>query len=186
MATQSALNEYNGVNVSVLQETVDAMKRDAVLGKCVFRARNRWDGGTRNSTVLLDYHAARQEMVHKKSFKLFSDEPAMLAGTDEAPNPVENLLHALAGCVTTTIVAQAASRGIHIESLESYLEGDLDMRGFFALDPDVPKGFTEIRVRFRVVTDPKNLEALREMAEFSPVLNTITKGARVNVAVESA
>jgi uncharacterized OsmC-like protein len=64
------------------------------------------------------------------------------------------------------------------------LEGDIDLRGFFGMAPDVPKGFTNIRVKFRVKTDPANFERLRQLADFSPVYNTITKGARVDISLE--
>jgi uncharacterized OsmC-like protein len=55
------------------------------------------------------------------------------SGEDQAPNPVEHLLNALAGCLTTAMVAHAAVRGIHIEELESEIEGDLDLRGYLGL-----------------------------------------------------
>ena len=95
-----------------------------------------------------------------------------------------SLLNALAGCVTTAMVAHAAVRGIHIEELESELEGDIDLRGFLGLAKDVPKGYTDIRVRFKAKADVKNLERLRRLTEFSPVLNTITSGAHVDVQVD--
>jgi len=82
-------------------------------------------------------------------------------------------------------VAHAAVRGIEVEELESELEGDLDMRGFFGLEENVPKGFSEIRVKFKAKADPANLSRLKELANYSPVLNTITKGARVKVEVEA-
>ena len=44
---------------------------------------------------------------------------------------VEHLLHALASCVTMRMVAHAAVRGIEIQELESELEGDIDLSGFF-------------------------------------------------------
>ena len=78
-----------------------------------------------------------------------ADEPPILAGKDEAANPVEHLLHALASCVTTSIVAHAAVRGIEIEEIEAELEGDIDLNGFLGLDPDVPKGYSAIRVTYR-------------------------------------
>jgi len=81
------------------------------------------------------------------------------------------------------MVAHAAVRGIHIEKLESELEGDIDLRGFLGLDESVPKGYTAIRLRFRVRTDAENLEQLRQLAAFSPVLNTITNGSRVDIEV---
>ena len=123
-------------------------------------------------------------MAHNQQFELHADEPPILAGEDQGANPVEHLLNALASCVTTSIVAHAAVRGIHIEELESELEGDIDLRGFLGLDPNVPKGYTNIRVKFKVKTDAENLERLKRLAEFSPVYNTITHGAKVDIDVQ--
>jgi hypothetical protein len=36
-------------------------------------------------------------------------EPAILLGTDTGPNPAEFLLHALAACLTTSIVCSSRS-----------------------------------------------------------------------------
>ncbi len=98
---------------------------------------------------------------------------------------MEHLLNALAACVTTSMVAHAAVRGIRIEELESELEGDLDLRGFLGLSNDVPKGFTNIRVNFKVKADVDNMERLKRLTAYSPVLNTITRGANVEVRVEA-
>jgi uncharacterized OsmC-like protein len=68
--------------------------------------------------------------------------------------------------------------------LESTLEGDIDLRGFLGLDLNVPKGYTEIRAKFRVKAKPEDLDRIRELAKFSPVYNTITRGARVAVDVD--
>jgi len=98
---------------------------------------------------------------------------------------VEHLLNALAACVTTSMVAHAAVRGIHIDELESELEGDIDLRGFLGLSSNVPKGFTEIRVKFKVKADMDNLEHLKRLAAYSPVFNTITQGANVDIQMAS-
>ena len=113
-----------------------------------------------------------------------ADEPAILAGNDAGANPVEHLLHALASCLTTSMVAHAAVRGIAIDELESELEGDIDLNGFLGLNDDIPKGYTEIRAKFCVKADPKDVERIKRLAQFSPVFNTITNGANVNVEVE--
>jgi uncharacterized OsmC-like protein len=113
-----------------------------------------------------------------------ADEPAILAGNDEGANPVEHLLHALASCLTTSMVAHAAVRGIPVEEVESELEGDIDLRGFLGLAPDVPKGYTDIRVKFRVKAKPEDLNMLRKLVTFSPVFNTISQGANVDIDVE--
>ena len=76
-------------------------------------------------------------------------------------------------------------RGIHIEELESELEGDIDLRGFFGLSNDVPKGYTDIRVKFKVKADLDNMERLKRLTAYSPVFNTITQGARVDIQVEA-
>lgn len=115
---------------------------------------------------------------------MHADEPPILAGGDRAPNPVEHLLHALASCVTTSLVAHAAVKGIQIKELESELEGEIDLNGFLGLDPDVPKGYTDIRMKFKVKTDHENLKMLERLARFSPVYNTLIHGARVDIAIE--
>jgi len=175
----------NGVHLETLQGTVSAIARDPELGQCKFRARNTWLGGTRNCTRITGFYGARQEIAHKQTFELHADEPPILAGSDDGANPVEHLLNALAACVTTSMVAHAAVRGIHIESLESELEGDIDLRGFLGLDAEVPKGFTDIRLRFRAQADVDDLEQLRQLAEYSPVFNTLTQGANVAIEVTS-
>jgi len=125
------------------------------------------------------------QIAHQQVFTMDADEPAILAGYDQGANPVEHLLHALASCVTTSMVAHAAVRGIEVKELESELEGDIDLRGFLGLDPDVPKGYTDIRVKFRVKAAKEDLPKLRELAGFSPVFNTLTHGARVSIDIEA-
>ena len=173
----------NGIHMETLQGTVNAIEQEPDLGQCRFRARNKWLGGNRNSTTITGFYGARQEIAHKQVFELQADEPPILAGSDEGANPVEHLLNALAACVTTSMVAHAAVRGIHIEELESEIEGDIDLRGFLGLADDVPKGFTDIRIKFRVKADIDNMERLKRLASYSPVFNTLTQGANVDIQV---
>jgi uncharacterized OsmC-like protein len=177
-------NRVNGVDIDTLMGTVGAIRNDPGLGECRFRASNTWLSGNHNRSTVTGFYGARQEIAHKRTFAMDADEPAILAGNDEGANPVEHLLHALASCLTTSMVAHAAVRGIEIEELESELEGDIDLRGFLGLAPEVPKGYTEIRARFRVKADPADLGRIEQLARFSPVFNTITRGARVEVGVE--
>lgn len=175
----------NGIELEVLQGTVQAIAQTPELGRCRFRASNRWLGGNHNCSTVTGFYGAGQEIAHKQRFELHADEPPILAGNDDGANPVEHLLNALAACVTTSMVAHAAVRGIHIEELESELEGDIDLRGFLGLDESVPKGYTDIRVNFRVRTDAGNLERLKQLSGYSPVLNTITHGANVAINIEA-
>ncbi len=187
MATSTADNQgkrVNGIHVDTLLATVNAVKNDPDLGRCKFRATNKWENAAHNITTVTSFHAAKQELDHKQPFELHCGEPAILAGDDDGANPVEHLLNALAGCVTTSMVAHAAVRGIEIQELESELEGDIDLRGFFGL-ADVPKGYTAIRVKFRVKTAEENIEKLKSLAALSPVYNTLLNGAKVDIQIES-
>lgn len=177
-------NYVNGVNTDTLKETVMAIKGDPELGVSRFRARNDWVSGNFNRTTVTGFYGARQEIAHKQAYTMEADEPPILAGNDNAPNPVEHLLHALASCLTTAMVAHAAVRGIEIEALEADLEGDIDLNGFLGLNPETPRGYTEIRVDYRVKADPRDLDKIRELAKFSPVYNTVAKGANVVLNVE--
>ena len=173
----------NGVDLDTLMGTVNAVQADPALGISKFRASNTWLGANHNRSTVTGFYAAKQEIAHAQTFTMDADEPAILAGGDQGANPVEHLLHALASCLTTSIVAHAAVRGIEIEELESELEGDIDLNGFLGLDAEMPKGFTEIRASFRVKADPKDMDNIKQLAMFSPVFNTITESARVDVDV---
>ncbi|MCW8926244.1 MAG: OsmC family protein [Xanthomonadales bacterium] len=175
----------NGIEMDTLMATVKAIQAEPELGACHFRASNMWMGGNHNRSTVTGFYGAKQEIAHKQTFMMDADEPAILAGNDEGANPVEHLLHALASCLTTSMVAHAAVRGIAIEELESEIEGDIDLRGFLGLSADVPKGYTAIRVMFRVKADPADMEKLSELAAFSPVFNTLINGTDVDVMVES-
>ena len=177
------MKRLNGVDLDTLMGTVNAIQADPELGISKFRASNTWMDGNHNRSMVAGFYAAKQEIAHAQTFIMDADEPAILAGGDQAANPVEHLLHALASCLTTSIVAHAAVRGIEIEELESELEGDIDLNGFLGLDAKTPKGFTAIRASFRVKADPNDMDNIKQLAMFSPVFNTITKSARVDVDV---
>jgi uncharacterized OsmC-like protein len=113
----------------------------------------------------------------------------VLLGKDEGANPVEFLLHALAACVTTSMVYHAAGQGITIESVESTLEGDIDLRGFLGIDRSVRNGYQGIRMKMRIKTDAteKQWERLVRLGpSFSPVFDSVTKGVQVEVSAERA
>jgi uncharacterized OsmC-like protein len=181
---ERATTVVNGVEIETLMGTVKAIQADPELGISRFRATNKWLDGNHNRSTVTGFFGAKQEIAHKQTFTMDADEPAILAGNDNGANPVEHLLHALASCLTTSMVAHAAVRGIAIEELESEFEGDIDLNGFLGLDANVPKGYTAIRARFRVKADPKDIGTIRKLAEFSPVFNTLTNGTNVDIQVD--
>lgn len=177
-------NVVNGVDMDVLMGTVSAIQADPALGKCRFRATNTWLNGSQNQTTVHGFYGAKQELAHTQPFTMAADEPAILAGNDEAANPVEHLLHALASCMTTSIIAHSAVQGIKIDELESELDGDIDLNGFLGLDESIAKGYTEIRVLFRLKADPKDFIGIQSLINFSPVYQTLSKGTKIDVQFE--
>lgn len=174
----------NGVNVDALFATIDAVKADTAIAAFKFRAQNRWLGGDRNLSRIEGFYGACQEQLHLQPFEMECGEPPVLLGKDLGANPVEYILNALAGCLTTTMVYHAAARGIIIEAIDSSLEGDLDLRGFLGLSEDVRKGYQQIRVRMKVKS-AANSATLRELAKYSPVYDTVSRSVPVQVEVET-
>jgi uncharacterized OsmC-like protein len=178
----------NGLDVQQLFETIDTIKHDPCIAAFTFRARNRWESGGINRTTLKDYYAAREEMEHETTFELVNDEPPILLGQDTAPNPVEYVLHALAGCITTSLVAHAAARGINVEEVETRFVGNLDVRGFLGMEESVRNGYQQIAVDLRVKaeTDDATIHELCEIAKNrSPVFDIVSHGVPVAVTVRA-
>lgn len=174
----------NGVELETVNDTVQAIQTDPDLAKSKFHVHNRWVNGGHNHVTIRDFYGAKQEIQHAKTFELDEDEPALLAGTDVGPNPVEYLLTALSGCMTSAMIYHAALRGIHIESLECEVEGSIDLQGFLGIADDVRKGYQNIRVTFKVGTSEKNLQRLEALSKLSPVYDTILNGTRIDVNIE--
>lgn len=173
----------NGVDVTALSQTLDAIRHEPKLGAFQFRASNTWLGGGLNRSTI-NGSGAGQEQTRPQPFSFGADEPPVLLGGDKAANPVEFVLHALAACLTTTMVYHAASRGIMIKTVGSELEGDIDVRGFTGLADDVRKGYHHVRVKMRVQSDAP-AEQLAELAKFSPVYDIVSNSLPVEVTVET-
>uniref|UniRef100_B8HSC6 OsmC family protein n=1 Tax=Cyanothece sp. (strain PCC 7425 / ATCC 29141) TaxID=395961 RepID=B8HSC6_CYAP4 len=178
-------SSLNGVDVSMIEHTVNAIQAQPELAKFKFRLHNTWISGGHNHAQVGNFHGCNQENSHLTALTLEADEPPVLAGTDLGANPVEHLLNALAACLTSTMVYHAAIRGIKIEELESDLEGDIDLRGFLGLSKEVRKGYENIRVNFRVKTAAENLEKLKALSKLSPVFDVTSNGTKVDVQIES-
>jgi len=177
--------KINGLNVQVALDTIAAIKADKTLARFEFRVRNRWLGGTENRSTIQDFYGAGQEDTSRtKAFEIVQDEPPILLGNNAGANPGESLLHALAGCVTTTLVLHAMARGIVVRELTTEIKGDVDARGALGLDESVNPGFGQIRVCMNVKADcsDEELEKLVLYAtEHSPVYNTICRPVAVVV-----
>jgi uncharacterized OsmC-like protein len=190
MTEQTGTQTINGVDVSKLRETIQAVKQTPSLADFRFRIVNKWQGGGLNQTTVKASYGAGQDFPDREGkFTMQADEPPILLSGDKAANPVEHLLHALASCVTTTMVYHAAARGIPLETVESSLEGGLDLQGFLGLDPNVRKGFKNITVNVRVtgnLSEEQKQEVVKLGSQFSPVYDIVTNSVPVTVKLSSS
>ena len=186
---QTQTETLNGMNLKQMQQTVEALKSDPSLARFEFRARNRWmSGGHNRSTIQGFYGAGGEDTSRTKPFVFDNGEPPVLLGDNEGANPVEFLLHALAGCVTTTFVLHAAARGMQLREVSTELEGDIDVQGLLDLDPSASVGYEEIRIKMHVEADAPDAE-IEELIEFtrahSPVCNTVCRPVSVKLERKS-
>jgi len=177
----------NGVDTQQMYGTLDAIKAQPELGRFEFRARNEWIAGAHNrSTIQGFYGAGQEDSSRTQAFELDAGEPAILLGTDTGANPAEYLLHALAACLTTSIVYVAAARNVRLTSVESTLVGEMDVRGALGVSDEVRNGFERIGITFRVTGEAPD-EKLREVVERaqarSAVFDMVTNGVRVDLEV---
>jgi uncharacterized OsmC-like protein len=181
----TATRRMNGLDMEMAEATVAAIQANPEIARFQFRARNRWiDGGVNRSTIRDFYGAGREDDSRKTEFGFTNGEPPVLLGNNEGANPVEFLLHALAGCVTTTLVLHAAVRGIRIRSLATRLEGDLDVRGLLGMDPSVQPGYEAIRIDMEIDADCSEAELddlLMTAQQHSPVCNTVCRPVPVMI-----
>lgn len=178
------MTQINGVDVEALKETLAAVESQNELAEFRFRAENEWIDGPVNRTTVRDFFGTCQVHQHAKPFVFEADEPPVLLGGDGNANPVEYLLTALAGCVTTSIVVHAAARGIQIKRLSTRLEGDINLLGFLGLDDSVRNGYEAIRMIFDIDADVP-AERLEEVVQlgptYSPVYDVVSRSVPLSV-----
>src|SRR4051794_2820575 len=188
MTTTLTPSVRNGVDTAQVYGTLDAIRDQPELGRFEFRVTNRWLNGPHSrSTIHHFWGAGQEDSSREQPFVVEASEPPVLFGHNEAPNPAEFLLHALAGCLTLTIVNVAAARKVTLTEVSSTLEGVLDARGATGLDPSYRNGFQRIRVAFSIKGDAprETLETIVERAKArSVVYDLVSNPVPVDVIAE--
>ena len=178
----------NGVDTATLFATLDAVKAQPEIARFQFRATNRWISGTYSESRVESFSGAGGEHTHRTQFTYGADHPAVLVGEDRGPTPIEFLLHGLAACITAGIGNIAAARGITLTSVESRVEGDIDLQGLLGLSDTVRNGYESIRISFDIAGDAP-AEKLRQIVEQSrarsAVFDVLTKGVPVEFSINT-
>lgn len=108
---------------------------------------------------------------------VLSDYGDAAGGSNQAPNPIELLLSAMASCIEAAFYEFAVHEGFTIHSLSVDVEGTLDLRGLFMID-DVSAGFKDVKYVF-IIETPDDETKIRELAEkvilHCPVVDSLVK-----------
>jgi len=158
----------------IIVETQANLRADAVNAKAVFSVDSQRVENLRSEARI-------------RQFSLTVDEPPSLGGSDAGPNPVELILAGLARCQEITYRAYPTVLGVPLDSVSVKLDGDLDLRGFFAVDERVRPGFTGVRgiVTLKSSASKEELAKLKAIVDaHCPVLDILS--APVPVEIELA
>ena len=98
------------------------------------------------------------------------------------------LLGALAACAQLTCQMVATAMGLDVRSIETTVEGDLDLRGTLGLDREVGAGFSALRLRFAVDApdaSEEDLDALlRKTERYCTVAQTLMSPPGLEVEMQ--
>ncbi|ERJ58030.1 OsmC family protein [Sphingobacterium paucimobilis] len=152
-----------------LGSLIQELKNDPEKAKVSFEATSVLEEGVRvNSSV--------------RQFEFKFDEPDLLGGKDDAPNPVEYVLASLGACQAIVYRALASLKGIQLDSVTVKTRGDLDLQGFLGLDNTIRPGYERIVFETIIVSNESSdkLERLAEQVDaICPVLDIVSKPVKV-------
>jgi len=175
----------NGLDLDALNDVVRDVERDPRKGLVSFHVRSVWRGQTKSRSTVESYTIDGQEV--RRHFDIDVDEPHELLGQNTAPNPQEMLMTALNACITVGYVAEASVKGITLEKVEVETAGELDLRGFLGIDPDVRPGYESLRYTVRLKGDGTH-EQFREIHEnvirTSPNYFNVSRPIRIDAKLE--
>jgi hypothetical protein len=138
-AETATASRVNGLDLDALGDAMREIEADPAKGKVGFQVKSAWMGQTRSRATVDSYMMGGEKIC--RSFAIDIDEPLELLGENTAPNPQEMLMAAFNACIMVGYVADAAMKGIHLDSVEIETSGELDLRGFLGMDAAVPPGY---------------------------------------------
>lgn len=86
-------------------------------------------------------------VVKARNFEIIVDEPVALGGTDSAPNPVEYVLTAFAGCLNVMGNLIAGEMGFELRALDIEISGTLNPDKLFGKSDAERAGYKSITVK---------------------------------------
>ena len=128
-----------------------------------------------------------QTKILIRDHEIISDQPLGFSGQNKGPKPSELVLAALAACQETTYRIFAEDMGIHLGKISVKLRGTQDLRGFMALDKEIPAGFSSIEGKVIIqsnVTDAELRLLQQRVDQHCPVLDDLKRPLEVRFSLE--
>jgi uncharacterized OsmC-like protein len=176
----SSSSVVNGIDTDAVHTLIESVEVNPPQGMTHWKVANTWQGGM-HSRARVDSFAIGGNSV-PRSFSIDIDEPLELGGGNAYANPQEYLLAGLNACMMVGYSALCALQGITLQKLEITTEGDIDLRGFFGLDPSIAPGYRELRTRVVIKGDGSE-DQLRKIHELvlatSPNFYNVTRAVAV-------
>jgi uncharacterized OsmC-like protein len=176
----------NGVNVQALLDAREELRGAPEAAQFTWRASCKWQNGTHSTSAVQNFFGLGEEQRHKTETSFEADHPEIFASADKGITPIEYVLVGLASCLTAGVAAVAQNRGIQLRSVESNLEGKMDIRWILGIDSDVRNGYDDIKVTFKIDADASKPEIEAIVAQSqkrSAVYDVITNPVNVTVEV---
>jgi len=149
MTSTTGTTNINGIDTSALRRAIEAMTQDPSKAMTQWQIASHWRGGTRSDSHVTGYCTGGRMVP--KDFTIRMDEPFQLCGTNQFASPQEYLLAALNACMIVAYVAICALEGIGLKELRIETEGDIDMRGFLGISPEVKPGYDQLRYTVHIM-----------------------------------
>ena len=122
----------------------------------------------------------QQAKVHQ--FTVLSDEhPEPWGGGDRAPSPFQYLLASLGFSVNNQVYIQSQVAGVSLESLETFVTGSFDAKGFYDVKGHSPR-VNRVSLEFRISSpspEPDVRRILAKAVRCCPVYQTLGKSAKM-------
>lgn len=151
---------------AAMMKSIEAIQANPKAASVFFKATTQWEEDVRCTGQVRSFAP------------MVIDEPPELGGKNAGPNPVELLLVALGTCQEIMYSAYASVMGVKLDSVKVSLKGDIDLRGLFGLDENIPAGYTKITFEANIESDAdeETLKTLIETVEaHCPVMDTLTR-----------
>lgn len=175
----------NAIDTAALSQTIKDVAADPSKGKMAFEVHTEWAGQFRTESRPAPIVLGGETL--ERDFLIEADEPEALLGQNSGANPQELLMAALNACMAVGYVSGASMKGITLSRLEIRTKGELDLRGFLGIDPNVKAGYDHLEYEVTIAGDgtPEQFQQIHEtVMQLSPNRFNVANPIRLDATLK--